>query len=57
MRLGPLGLPELLLILFNLALIVGAVWFVIWAVTSHLRNQQNIREVLERIAEGLESKP
>ena len=57
MRLGPLGLPELLIIVVWLALVVSVIWFIVWAVLSLVRNQQKKREALERIAQSLESKP
>ena len=57
MRLGPLGLPELLIIVVWLAVVVGIIWFIVWAVLSLVRNQRKKREALERIAERFEHRP
>ena len=52
MRLGSLGLPELLVIVFVLVLVVGIVWFLLRSLASIVRDQWRKREALERIAES-----
>lgn len=48
MRIGPLGLSELLLLLFMLAVVVGVGWFLVASLRSLVINQRLKREALER---------